>query len=156
MLLNSSQTCFLFGSIFIWLGILSVLLYRLLTHYRNLTQGTDKKNLKSILEKLLKDFGQESKRIDALLKEIEKIEEKNFYNIQKIGLVRFNPFAETGGDQSFCLAILDGNDSGLIISNLHSRDTTRIYAKPVRKGKSAGYEFSDEEKRAIKKAKRIK
>lgn len=156
MLLNSIQTFILFGSIFIWLGILSVLLYRLLTHYRNLTQGTDKKNLKSILEKLLKDFGQESKRIDALLKEIEKIEEKNFYNIQKIGLVRFNPFAETGGDQSFCLAILDGNDSGLIISNLHSRDTTRIYAKPVRKGKSAGYEFSDEEKRAIKKAKRIK
>lgn len=156
MLLNSIQTCFLFGSIFIWLGILSVLLYRLLTHYRNLTQGTDKKNLKSILEKLLKDFGQESKRIDALLKEIEKIEEKNFYNIQKIGLVRFNPFAETGGDQSFCLAILDGNDSGLIISNLHSRDTTRIYAKPVRNGKSAGYEFSDEEKRAIKKAKRVK
>lgn len=156
MLLNSNQELILLGVIFVWLGVLSVLFYRLFSHYRNLTQGTDKKDLKSVLEKLLKDFSQESKRVDHLTKEIKKASQENFYNIQKIGLVRFNPFGDTGGDQSFCLAILDGYDSGLVISSLHSRDTTRIYSKPVKKGQSAGYEFSDEEKRAIKKAKRIK
>ncbi|PJC28376.1 hypothetical protein CO054_00495 [Candidatus Shapirobacteria bacterium CG_4_9_14_0_2_um_filter_39_11] len=74
----------------------------------------------------------------------------------KIGLVRFNPFPGTGGDQSFCLSILDGEGSGLVISSLHSRETTRIYAKPVKKGKAAGYELSTEEKQAIKNAKKIR
>lgn len=156
MLLSSYQNLIFFGLFFLWLGFLSVLFYRLFRHYRNLTRGATKKDLKSVLEKLLKDFSAGEKRVSDLEKEVEKIKKDSFGQIQKIGLVRFNPFAETGGDQSFCLAILDGNNSGLIISSLHSRDNTRIYAKPVREGKSAGYELSNEEKQAIKKAKRIK
>lgn len=156
MLLDSVHILILFGLIFSWLGFLSVLFYRFFSRYRNLAQGATKKDLKSALDKLLGDLDKEAKKIIDLTKEIEKAKENNFYNIQKMGLVRFNPFAETGGDQSFCLAILDGKDSGLVISSLHSRDTTRIYAKPIKEGKSAGYELSDEEKRAIKKAKRIK
>jgi len=112
--------------------------------------------LRTVLEKLLKDSEKEAKKIDKLLKETDKLKKDSLYDIQKIGLVRYNPFAETGGDQSFCLAVLDGEDSGLVISSLHSRDTTRVYAKPIKKGKAAGYELSSEEKRAIKSAKRVK
>lgn len=89
----------------------------------------------------------------GLDKDADKVDSQ--YHLQKVGLVRFNPFAETGGDQSFCLALLDGEDSGLVISSLHSRETTRIYAKPVRKGKPVGYDFSAEEKQAVLKAKKI-
>lgn len=156
MLLDQQAFLIIFGFLFIWLLVLSVFFYRLFSHYQKLTKGVTKKDLKSVLGKLLKDFDKETKRIDELIKETEKIKKDGIYDIQKIGLVRFNPFAETGGDQSFCLAVLDGNDSGLVISSLHSRDTTRVYAKPVKKGKAAGYELSDEEKRAVKSAKRIK
>jgi len=156
MLLSQSLSLVGWGLIFVWLTALSVLFFRLSRHYQKLTKGVAKKDLRSILEKLLQDLKQDSKRIDQLIKETGKIKKESVYDIQKIGLVRFNPFAETGGDQSFCLAILDGEDSGLVISSLHSRETTRLYAKPVRKGKAAGYELSAEEKRAIKKAKRIK
>jgi len=157
MLLNlEGVNIILLGLIFVWLGTLSFLFYRLFAHYQGLTKGITKKDLKSVLDKLLKDFDKEAKKVGELTKEAEKLKKDNFYNIQKIGLVRYNPFAETGGDQSFCLAVLDGNDSGLVISSLHSRETTRIYAKPVKKGKAVGYELSDEEKQAIKKAKKIK
>ena len=156
MLLNQQPSLVVLGLIFVWLSILSVFFYRIFKHYQKLTKGVTKKDLRSVLEKLLKDSEKESKRIDKLIKETEKLKKDELYDIQRIGLVRYNPFAETGGDQSFCLAILDGQGSGLVISSLHSRDTTRVYAKPVRKGKAAGYELSDEEKRAIKKAKRIK
>ena len=135
---------------------MSVFLSRLLGHYRKLTGGTVKKDLKSVLDKLLGDLKEADQKIDDLVKRVEKAEKESLFNIQKIGLVRFNPFAETGGDQSFCLAILDGYDSGIVVSSLHSRDTTRIYTKPVKKGRAAGYELSEEEKRAVKKAKRIK
>lgn len=156
MLLNQQSSLIVFGLIFVWLGILSVFFYRLFSHYQKLTKGVTKRDLRSVLEKLLKDSEKESARIEKLIKETEKLKKDELYDIQRVGLVRFNPFAETGGDQSFCLAILDGQGSGLVISSLHSRDTTRVYAKPVKKGKAAGYELSAEEKQAVKKAKRIK
>ena len=72
-------------------------------------------------------------------------------SLQKVGLVRFNPFGDTGGDQSFAIALLDRKGSGMIISSLHAREGTRIYAKPIVKGESK-YPLTDEEKEAIVKA----
>ena len=144
------------AAIFIWLAALSIIFYRILSHYQQLTRGVTKKDLKSILENLLGNFEKESEKVNQLIKELKDLKQDNLYNIQKIGLVRFNPFAGTGGNQSFCLSLLDGDDSGLVISSLHTRETTRIYVKPARKGKAVGYDFSNEEKQAVKQAKRIK
>lgn len=141
--------------VFVWLLVLSFLIWRSAKKYSHFTNGLGKKDLMTALDKLFKDFELESKQLSELSKALEKARKENIYNIQKIGLVRFNPFAGTGGNQSFCLAILDGEDSGLVISSLHSRDTTRIYAKPVKSGKAEGYELSTEEKQAIKGAKKI-
>lgn len=73
-------------------------------------------------------------------------------HLQKMGFVRFNPFNDTGGDQSFCLAILDGHDTGIVISSLHSREQTRIYAKRIVAGKTEGVELSREEAEALNRA----
>ena len=157
MLLNFNQILIiLIGIIIFWLTTLSILFYNFYSSLRKLTKGVTKKDLKTVLENLLKDFDKQTKQTEKLIKIAEELEKESLYNIQKVGLVRYNPFAETGGDQSFCLSLLDGKDSGLVISSLHSRDTTRIYAKPVRKGKAAGYDLSAEEKQAIKRAKKIK
>jgi len=157
MLLNFDQILIIFiGIIIFWLTALSILFYNFYSSLRKLTKGVTKKDLKTLLEKLLKDFDKQAKQIEKLIKIAGELEKDSLYNIQKVGLVRYNPFAETGGDQSFCLSLLDGKNSGLVISSLHSRDTTRIYAKPVKKGKAAGYDLSAEEKQAIKRAKKIK
>jgi hypothetical protein len=74
-------------------------------------------------------------------------------HFQKVGIVRFNPFADSGGDQSFSLSLLDGQNNGFVISSLHSRQETRIYLKPVSGGKGEGFELSKEEQQAIKSAK---
>jgi hypothetical protein len=146
---------FILGFIFIWLGVLTFFLFRAIRHYQKLTEGIEKKNLQTVLEKIIKDLAEEEKRTGELFKIVKKLEKENLYNIQKIGLVRFNPFAEVGGNQSFSLAILDGENSGLVISSLHSREVTRIYAKPVKKGKAVGYQLSTEEIQAIKNARKI-
>jgi len=143
------------GFIFIWLGVLTIFLFRTTRHYRKLTEGIEEKHLQAVLEKILKDLKEEEKQISELLKQVKKLEKENLYNIQKIGLVRFNPFAGVGGNQSFSLAILDGENSGLVLSSLHSREVTRIYAKPVKKGKAVGYQLSSEEIQAIKNARKI-
>jgi len=138
--------------IFLWLGFLTIFLWRAVRHYRRLTEGIEKKHLQAVLEKILKDLGEEDRKIKEILKNLKKLEKENTYNIQKIGLVRFNPFSEVGGNQSFSLALLDGENSGLVISSLHSREVTRVYAKPIKKGKAIGYQLSADEIQAIKNA----
>lgn len=70
---------------------------------------------------------------------------------QKISVVRFNPFGDTGGDQSFALAVLDSHNSGYVITSIHGREGTRIYIKPVDYGKSK-YTLSQEEQKALEQA----
>lgn len=156
MLGNGMMDLIILGVIFFWLVFLSVIFYNLFSHYQKLTKGITKKDLKSLLDELLKNFEKETVQIEDLTKEIQKLQKDNLYNIQKIGLVRFNPFAETGGNQSFSLALLDGEESGLVLTSLHSREITRTYAKPVKKGKADNFELSAEEKQAVKNAKKIK
>ena len=70
---------------------------------------------------------------------------------QRVGLVRYNPFEDTGGNQSFALAMLDANGDGWILSSLHARTGTRFYAKAVTGGRSE-LGLSAEEQAAIKQA----
>jgi hypothetical protein len=91
------------------------------------------------------------KKVNELSKKLKNLREKDKLSLQKIAMVRFNPFSEIGGNQSFCVALLDENDDGLVITSLYSREGNRVYGKPVKKGKSS-YPLSEEEKSAIKKA----
>ena len=141
-----------FSAIFLWLCILTYFLWKALAHYNKLGQGLKEKNFKSIMETLLKDVGIAKKDIDNLKLYCDKIQKEGFLHIQKIGLVSFNPFKDTGGDQSFILSLVDGNDTGVIISGLYARSGTRWYAKRIIKGKSIEHELSEEEKKALKEA----
>lgn len=144
---------FVFSIIILWLFILTYFLWKALSHYNKLGQGLKDKNFKSIMEALLRDVSVAKKDIDNLKLYCDKIQKDGRLHIQKIGLVRFNPFKDTGGDQSFILSLVDENDTGVIISGLFARSGTRWYAKRVVKGRSLEHELSDEEKKALKEAK---
>ncbi|MDP3888889.1 MAG: DUF4446 family protein [bacterium] len=138
--------------VFIWLIAVSVFFLRQNRRFRKLTEGSSKENLIGVLEKVQKRQSEIEKDIKDLGFEVKGMENQAKEHIQKVGLIRFNPFPETGGDQSFTLALLDGTKSGLVISSLHSRQSTRIYAKPVKVGKVEEYQSSKEEAQAIQKA----
>jgi len=105
------------------------------------------------METLLQDVSIAKKDINNLKSYCDKIQKDGLLHIQKIGLVRFNPFKDTGGDQSFILSLVDGNDTGVIISGLYARSGTRWYAKKIVKGKSVEHDLSEEEKKALNAAK---
>lgn len=136
-----------------WLLILTILFWQLFTHYNKLVRGVSSKTLKSVLENVLKEIATSQKDISHLRSLYERIEKDSLLHIQKVGLLRFNPFKDTGGDQSFILALVDSNDTGVVISGLYSRSGTRWYAKRVVKGLGVEHELSDEEKKAVKEAK---
>lgn len=82
------------------------------------------------------------------IKNLEDISEKT---IQKTGIVRFNPFNEMGGNQSFVIALLDDKNNGFVISSLFVKEGNRVYAKAIKQGKS-DHLLSEEEKEAINRA----
>ncbi len=71
--------------------------------------------------------------------------------IQKVGIVRYNAFKDTGSDLSFTLALLDEHNDGVVLNGIYSREMSNIYAKPVKNGESS-YTMSEEEKLAVQKA----
>jgi hypothetical protein len=135
----------------VWLLVLSLGFYLLLRFFRRLTRGVREGDLKKVLDKILDIQVLNQEDLAKVQKKLTDLSEEGKFHIQKIGLVRFNPFREIGGDHSFSLAILDGNSTGVVITGLHTRERTRIYMKAIRNGKGE-YELSDEEKKAVIKA----
>jgi len=131
-----------------WLQRSEALLRRRLR--RVLPQG-ESSGIDEILDRQLKRIDSLTERIDALNKLHHELENLSQRTIQKVAVIRYNPFADTGGDQSFAIALLDSLGNGVVLSSLHSRTDTRVFAKAVQSGRSK-YQLSDEEQDAIKKA----
>jgi len=124
-------------------------------HYNRLTKGISVHGLKEILEEILRTQNGLVAEKERLNKEFQRLDKDGTLHIQKIGLERFNPFSDTGGSQSFTLAILDGHDSGLVMTSLYARTGNRWYVKEVRLGKGKEYDLSKEELNAIHKAQKF-
>jgi len=117
---------------------------------RVLPQG-ESGGIDEILDRQLKSVESLSERVDALNKLHHELEHLSQRTLQKVAVIRYNPFSDTGGDQSFAIALLDSLGNGVVVSSLHSRTDTRVFAKPVQSGRSK-FQLSDEEQDAIRKA----
>jgi len=135
----------------VWVALLQRSEARLRSRLRRVLTGGETTSLDQILDQQAQRLDGLSGRLDALNKLHKELEAITQRSIQKVGVIRYNPFSDAGGDQSFAIALLDAEGSGLVISSLHSRTETRVFAKPVRAGRST-YSLSDEEQQAVKKA----
>jgi hypothetical protein len=135
----------------VWLAIVQVQLIRVLRRYRTLVGGTSGGNLERVLNDHIAEMRAISRRVRELDNLYRQIEMASQRSLQWTGVVRYNPFSDTGGDQSFAIALADAEGNGVVISSLHARDHTRIYAKPLKSWQST-YQLSEEEKEAIARA----
>ncbi len=111
--------------------------------------GKEGKDLEEVLLKQKEDMLVFDKEIQELFEISNRLYRLGLQSIHKTEVIRFNPFKEVGSNQSFCVALLNGKNSGVVISSIHTREGTRVYAKPVVSGTEAGHQFTDEEKDAI-------
>ncbi|WP_252895866.1 DUF4446 family protein [Veillonella rogosae] len=77
-----------------------------------------------------------AKGLESLLTEQAAIRNTQSNTIQKIGFIKYNAFENIGNDLSFALTLLDGNNNGICISSIYGRSESRIFSKPIVKGKS--------------------
>ena len=139
------------GVLTAWLVIVSVVLVWVVRVFKSLVKDTKGGNLIKVLDAVLKQSKLNSKDIKSIEKEIGRLDASDLESVRKVGLVRFNPFSELGGDHSFTLCLLDGKDNGFVITGLHTRERTRVYVKEIKKTKSR-QTLSKEEKEVIHKA----
>ena len=103
------------------------------------------------LDQLLKAFSLLQEKTQELSRELKELKEKQKFCFQKIGIVRFNPFHDNGGNFSFAIALLDDNNNGVIVTSLYNKESCRVFSKPIINGKSE-FALSEEEISAIKQA----
>ena len=140
-----------FTFIVIWNIFLHLRLWQIKKKLKTFFNGKKASDLEGVLSEEIKRLKKAEKDIKDLFKSSRFLEKMASQSIQKVGIVRFNPFRETGGDQSFSIALLDSQNNGLVISSLYTRQGTRIYSKPIEAGQSS-YPLSKEELESLKKA----
>jgi hypothetical protein len=150
-----------------WLGLLIALLAfaawaiwtsvrssRLLARYESTVREVEGGNVPAMLTNYLATVQGIAAQSDEMARRVDHLYESLPSLVRHVGLVRFSPFHDTGGDQSFSLALLDGKGDGVVVSALHSRQDHKLYAKPV-SGRTSHYQLTDEERRAIDESARV-
>lgn len=132
----------------LWVGTIHLRLARTMRYFEQLVDDVDGANLVEILERQIDLLNEVMERQEALHHGQQELERAFQRAVQHVGIVRFNPFGDTGGDQSFSVALLDGNGNGVVVSSLFSRSETRVFAKPVQQRQSP-YTLTREEQEAI-------
>ncbi len=131
-----------------WLLFLTFLVLASRKHYFKLVGDSKKERIDELLESLLQSYEGSRVEIGELKKRVDDIIHESQYHLQKINIIRFNPF-DRGGEQSFVVAVLDKEKNGAIINFMYTPDGLRVYTKKVKKGKGEEYQLSDEEQKAV-------
>ncbi|MBI2039399.1 MAG: DUF4446 family protein [Candidatus Niyogibacteria bacterium] len=148
-MIRGSDIPFIFSIAALTLGAVSLLWFIVLEwRLRKLFRGQNVRSFEGLIREIIGELERSAKKSDDVDRTLEHIETRLRQSAQNFGLVRFNPYSDAGGDQSFALAVLNEHKSGFVISSLFHRDGTRIYAKPIARGEST-YPLSAEEHEAI-------
>lgn len=121
---------------------------RLLRRYSILMRGTRGESLEGVLDEYNGRVKDVERDLGDLRRAVEVMNVASRRHLQGFGIVRFNAFENTGGNQSFAIALVDGQGDGVVFSSIYGRDETRVYAKPVEQGAST-FALSSEEQAAV-------
>ena len=135
----------------VWVIFLQRHVNGLIEHYDRITAGVADGTLRDALERYIGRLDEATGQVDMLTEVCRSVEDDLRHTIQRVGIVRFNPFADTGGDQSFAVALLDAAGTGVVLSSLFSRSSTRVFAKAIVDGRSP-HDLTEEEQDAITQA----
>ncbi|MDS0527923.1 DUF4446 family protein [Clostridium sp. SHJSY1] len=130
--------------LFILVIVLLKAVNRLENRYRKLMRGTSNKNLEELLINELESIEKANKNSKEALDRCDSMREKIKDCVQKVAIMRYKAFEDVGSDLSFSVAILDGNNDGVMLTGIYGRQESTTYAKPIDKGISR-YDLSEEE-----------
>jgi hypothetical protein len=126
----------------------SVKIRKLTRSYNAFMSGADYGNIEDLIKNCISETKEVKEKYSESELKINNLQRDIIQCIQKVGIVRYNAFDNVGSDLSFCVALLDNNNNGIVLSGIYSRDNSMNYAKPITDGKSK-YALSAEELQAV-------
>lgn len=142
----------LFLTVFVWLLGVSFFIWQQSNFLKSLFPKSGERDIRKKFEEVLEELSYFKKDLGKLDAKVADLERAGLEHMQKVALIRYNPYDDAGGDQSFSFVLLDDKGNGVVVTSLHARSGTRVFAKPVIEGQSSKYQFSKEEEEVIKKA----
>lgn len=124
------------GVFLVWLTILTYLVFRQRNFVKQLFPKDNSRDIRNKFKEILEAISGFEKNNQILENRLTGLKKEGLVNLQKLAVLKYNPYNDTGGDQSFSLALLDGKMDGVLVTSLHSRAGTRIYLKNIKNGKS--------------------
>ncbi len=106
------------------------------------------------IAQLLARFEDQETRLGQAEATVAQLHQALTHTIQGYGVVRYNAFENVGGEQSFSLALVDEEGNGALLTGLHARADTRVYAKSLAQWRST-YSLSAEEQQVLGKARQV-
>jgi hypothetical protein len=119
--------------------------------YQNMMRGAENANLEELLTGHIEEVRRTVTKVEKLSDQCRRLDLVAQNCVQRVSLVRYNAFENTGSDLSFALALLDSHNNGVVVSSLFGRNESRVYAKPIINGAST-YFLTEEEKQALQQA----
>lgn len=136
----------------LWLLVLTFLVWRQHKFLISLFPKSESRDIRKKFAEIIKVIENFKGDLSDLQSQVEVIENQGLQHIQKVELLRYNPYNDTGGDQSFTVCLLDSVGSGIVITSLHARSGTRVFGKEIVLGKTSKYQLSKEEELVVEKA----
>lgn len=134
-----------------WLGVLSWLVWQDRQFLKRLFPEDSNSDIRAKFKELIAEIEALNKNSQVLNRNLRELSKEGLHHVQRLAVLRYNPYEDTGGDVSFSIALLDGAGTGILLTSLHSRAGTRVYIKEVKLGKSS-LSLSKEEQSVIAKA----
>lgn len=119
--------------------------------YYQFMNAKDDFNIEGVLRNNIKNINELQDMLKKQKADMRDLDKHVKQSIEKTAIVKYNAFDNMGGQLSFVLALLNQNDSGLLLNGIHSSEGCYIYVKEVMNGKSNKV-LSEEEKMALEDA----
>lgn len=108
-------------------------------------------NLEEVLTSITNMVKKHSNDHATLAQTVSEIETTLQTAFRYSSVIRFDSLSNDGGNLSFAIALLNGQQTGMIITSLHGRENNRIYCKAIKEGQSM-QPLNDEEQEALMEA----
>jgi Protein of unknown function (DUF4446) len=139
---------YILAALVLVVAFLCVVVFRIYRFFSMLGKEISNQNLVEVLQDIVRKENKNAKDLSSVIQDIRALQNGARGHLSRVGLVRYNPFGDMGGDQSFCLALVNDMLDGVIVTSLHSRDRTRVFVKPIVKG-VCEMTLSSEEKKSL-------
>lgn len=142
----------IFGLLVLGIAVLGFFVFRANARIDRLLQGKDAKSLEDSFTWITDEIKRMNANELVTEKALNNLNMRLKKSLSGFKTIRFNPFPDQGGNQSFAIALINEEGDGVIVSSLYSRERTSVFAKPV-KGGTSEFELTAEEKQALTEAK---